>query len=218
MFGKIFSGINSLIGSPLGAVGLDLFSQNNSAKEAQKDRHFQQTMSDTAHQREVADLKAAGLNPILSAGGKGASSPGGSTASISSLANAAGTGAHSAMALANAKSAKVTANLRSDMYNFYKKNPAVKAATNAAMLSKEAGIPPILPASGNAIKSMFGNSAKKVRNWFKGKGITKGPTSLAPSVKRHDDLPPVSEMIREKEFWDKYWEDSRNRGYRMERN
>lgn len=38
-----------------------------SATEAQKTRDWQTMMSDTAHQREVRDLIAAGLNPLLSA-------------------------------------------------------------------------------------------------------------------------------------------------------
>lgn len=50
------------------------------ANEAGKTRAWQTLMSNTAHQREVRDLIAAGLNPILAVN-SGASTPSGATAS-----------------------------------------------------------------------------------------------------------------------------------------
>lgn len=60
-----------------------LINQNNSwnAEQALKQQEFQREMSNTAHQREVADLKAAGLNPVLSASAQGATTPNGAMAS-----------------------------------------------------------------------------------------------------------------------------------------
>lgn len=88
----VFGVDDMLFGAGISAIGSGisgLFNWNSqsetneaNAAQAQLNRDFQERMSNTAYQRGMADMKAAGLNPILAYQKGGASSPTGSQATM----------------------------------------------------------------------------------------------------------------------------------------
>lgn len=80
----ILGGIGGLVTNFMNAEEKDKEREFNAA-QSQINRDFQERMSSTAYQRSMADMKTAGLNPILAYQKGGASSPSGSQASTTAL-------------------------------------------------------------------------------------------------------------------------------------
>lgn len=81
--GFLSGGLGGIVGA-VGGLTSTLLGNNSAKHEADRNRDFQEEMSNTSVQRKVADLKAAGLNPLLavSSASSGASTPSGSQADI----------------------------------------------------------------------------------------------------------------------------------------
>lgn len=107
MFGGILSGIGNVVKSvaaPLISGGLGFLGQqkanesNEALARAQTD--FQREMSNSSYQRAVADMMAAGLNPMLAYQQGGASTPTGQSAVMQSALGAGATSGQQAYQLA----------------------------------------------------------------------------------------------------------------------
>ena len=89
---EVGNGIWSSLSNQLtqaGLTGAQREANQFTADEAQKQRDWEQYMSDTAYQRQVADMRAAGINPAMAMhNGSGASTPSGAAGSSVSPANA----------------------------------------------------------------------------------------------------------------------------------
>lgn len=124
--GDLYGGLGYLLGGITSAVGA-YFTNRENKKLQEKQWAQSKELANSAHQREVADLRAAGLNPILSANGAGASVPSLGSASLSNPGEGLADGISAASNLMTSQYKANVDNLRANTEQVNTVNSALRA-------------------------------------------------------------------------------------------
>jgi hypothetical protein len=149
------------IGGAAGLLGGVLQNKANKAASARQ-MAFQERMSSSAYQRGMADMKKAGLNPILAYSKGGATTPGGSTYQAQNIGSAGTAGAQTA---ANASNISAQAEIN--------RNNAKMSELDARAFQKSGFGPQYANASsinqtlGQQLKKIIGQGTSNASSWTK---------------------------------------------------
>lgn len=111
-------------------------SSSSNAREARRNREFQERMSNTQYQRAVADMRAAGLNPALAYMQGGAGTPAGSTMEVGQFGEAVGTAVPRSVQMATAKEGLRAAHAGADKAYFDARQSSYDADLRAMELER----------------------------------------------------------------------------------